>query len=135
MAYGKLLASHWTTRGGEMPPKGWRKAPQTEAAALGAGLSLISSFFTKPAVPSDAELPAKKRGRPRKEETRGRKRGADGEAAASVTSSTRQPRFIPDETVVDEPSQARLTRTNWAEGSNAALLKAAVEDWDNKTGE
>ena len=63
-----------------MPPKGWRKPPQTVAQAQGAGLSLLTRFFHKPAVPLEAELPAKKRGRPPKEETRGRKR-AEGEAS------------------------------------------------------
>ena len=115
-----------------MPPKGWRKPPQTEAQARGAGLSLLTRFFKKPAVPMEAELPAKKRGRPPKDETRGRKRGADGEASA--VPSTREPCSVP---VDPEPVETRLitTRVNWSQGEDAKRMQAAVEDWNNKTGE
>ena len=111
-----------------MPPKGWRKPPQTVAQAQGAGLSLLTRFFHKPAVPLEAELPAKKRGRPPKEETRGRKR-AEGEASTQK----------PDVLFVDypEPVETKLvtTRVNWSQGDGAKRLQAAVEDWDNKAGE
>ena len=116
---------------GAMPPKGWRKPPQTVAQAQGAGISLLTRFFHKPAVPLEAELPMKKRGRPPKEETRGRKR-ADGEAFVLSTQES-------DSLPVDypEPVETRLvtTRVNWSQGDDAKRLQAAVEDWDHKTGE
>lgn len=111
-----------------MPPKGCRKPPQTEGQAQSAGLSLLTSFFKKPAGPREAELPAKKRGRPSKEETRGRK----GEATFLPTQESA---VLP----VDhpEPVETRLvtTRVNWSQGEDAKRLQAAVADWDHKSGE
>ena len=116
---------------GGMPPKGWRKPPQTVAQAQGAGISLLTRFFHKPAVPLEAELPMKKRDRPPKEETRGRKR-ADGEA---FVLSTQEYDSLPVD--YPEPVETRLvtTRVNWSQGDDAERLQAAVEDWDHKTGE
>jgi hypothetical protein len=113
-----------------MPPKGWRKPPQTEAQARGAGLSLLSRFFKKPAVPMEAELPAKKRGRPPKDETRGRKRSGVDEA--SVVPWTREPCLVDPEPV---ETQLVTARVNWSQGEDAKRLQGAVQDWDNKTGE
>ena len=111
-----------------MPPKGCRKPPQTEGQAQSAGLSLLTSFFKKPAGPREAELPAKKRGRPSKEETRGRKREA-------TFLPTQESAVLP----VDhpEPVKTRLvtTRVNWSQGEDAKRLQAAVADWDHKSGE
>ena len=49
-----------------MPPKGSTKTPPSAKDATASGLTLISSFFGRPAERRpDADIPAKKRGRPR----------------------------------------------------------------------
>jgi hypothetical protein len=59
-----------------MPPPGWKKRPQSEAA----GMSLISSFFRRPAEQRpDSDIPAKKRGRPKALQPRSGRPAAAGQ--------------------------------------------------------
>jgi len=129
-----------------MPPKGSTKTPPS---AKGAGLTLISSFFRWPAEQRpDADIPAKKRGRPKAPLPRsGRPAQAGLQATDSsspaVTSSTRHSGSstpaAPDGAVraitAVHAERVKKKRINWSAPEKIDRLRAAVEDWDNKGGE
>ena len=99
-----------------MAPASQHAAPAKPASKKGAQTSL-KRFFK----------PASKLGRAcKKPETRGRKA-----IAADATDD-----FPPSNAAAAEPppAKSKATRTNWSKGENYAKLKAAVEEWNSKTG-
>lgn len=131
-----------------MPPKGSTKVSANPDDAVASGLSLISSFFQRPAVRrADADIPLKKRGRPPAPAPRpGRPAQAGAQTASTgATSASRSSSRDPSEHGSTHRYQVpkagavaeriKLKRLNWALPENIERLKAAVHDWHNKTGE
>ena len=127
-----------------MPPKGWRKAPVTEAEARADRNGSICSFFSRvSAPPLDAALPVKKRGRPPKATTtRGQKAHPNGPeeiTASPVGGESVEPAAsasgMPTAAAQEEPApKPKVPRTNWSKAANLARLTKALDDWRNKTG-
>ena len=131
-----------------MPPKGSTKTPPSAKDATASGLTLISSFFGRPAERRpDADIPAKKRGRPSAPPPRSGRPAQTGllstdAASPAVTSSPHAVSFTPAasdagtmEAVPVPAERVKLKRINWSAPEHMDRLRKAVEDWDDKAGE
>ena len=85
----RRLQSHGVRSVCAMPPKGSKRALPSVTDAIASKLSFITSFFGRPAVQlADADIPAKKRGRPKALEKSGRPEHSGLQATAYTLAAT-----------------------------------------------